>query len=60
MYIIIDGDYKITQARRLSRKVREAARGGELSVISIKSMKGMNAADCPEYPDTWSDIPKHK
>ena len=57
MYLVIDEDYKLYQTTTLSGELRCKGRRGEVSIVRIKDMKGMNT---PEYAnevgEEWSDI----
>ena len=50
MYLVIDKEYRIFQSPILSRYVRAQAKDGNLSVVNINNMKGMN------LDGSWSDI----
>ncbi len=64
MFLIIDEDYKIYKAPVLSGYVRSEARKGNLSVIDIRRMKGMNCLKLHSEngfqgdfgENEWSDI----
>lgn len=60
MYLIIDAQYRIYKSEILSGYVRSQARNGMLSVVNLKTMKGINYLDygSSPYPDTeeWSDV----
>jgi len=56
-YLIIDAEYRIYQSAILTGYIRSQARKGNLSIVDLKVMKGLNAA-CSEEDkkETWSPI----
>lgn len=59
MYLIIDADYRIFQTKVLSGYVRSQARQGNLSVVNLKTMRGINTPQfAKEIGEEWSDIPE--
>ena len=50
MYLIIDRDYRISKSEVLSGRLRTDAKRGELSVVNLKTMQGIN------IDGSWSDI----
>lgn len=56
MYLIIDSQYRISKALVLTGAIRAAARAGEISLIDLKTMKGMNSLEKHPELGEWSDI----
>ena len=63
MYLIIYEEYRIYKHEILTGEMRSKARQGELSVVNLKTMKGMNRVTVSdtgsvEYfnNEEWSDI----
>lgn len=50
MYLIIDEDYKISKSEVLSGKLRAACKRGEVSIVNVRTMQGM------DIDGSWSDI----
>ncbi len=57
MYLIIDRQYRVYQKDILSGKIRRIAKDGELSVINLKTMEGINRSESPEGKrEEWSKV----
>jgi len=57
MYLIIDEQYRIYKSNILSGYVRQQARKGNLSVVNLTTMQGINIAEKPyNIGPEWSDI----
>lgn len=59
MYLIIDKEYRIYKSDILSGYVRSQARKGNLSVVNLKTMQGINYQDFDSSPygsEELSDI----
>lgn len=52
MYLIIDEQHRIYRTNKLTKYVKKQTKKGNLSVINIKDMIGMN------IDGTWSEIQK--
>ena len=64
MYLIIDEDYRISKTNIISGNLRSECRKGNISIVDVKNMKGMNALSSiipcglqSEFGENeWSDI----
>ncbi len=50
MYLFIDEDYRISKSPILSGRNRALAKQGELSIVNLRTMQGIN------IDGSWSDI----
>ena len=58
--MIIEDDYKVSYSEVETGHLRSRCRRGEISLIDIKRMKGMNRADWQEELGEFSDIQKYE
>lgn len=60
MYLIIDSQYGIYKTKVLSGRIRSMCRRGEVSVVNLATMQGMNASPIfqQEFTGDYSDIPQ--
>lgn len=61
-YLIIDAQCRIYRTPTITGYLRSQARQGNLSIVNLRSMTGMNASTIQSvdngtaYSDDWSDI----
>lgn len=56
-YLIIDKQYRIFHSDRLTGYLHTQCRRGNLSIVNLKTMKGLNlACSSLDAQETWSDI----
>ena len=60
MFLIIEEDYTVSFSKVLTGHIRSRCRRGEISMIDIKRMRGMNKADHHEELGEYSDIAKYE
>ncbi len=60
MYLIIEEDYSVSFSKVLTGHLRSRCRDGDISLIDIKRMRGMNKADHQEELGEFSDIVKYE
>jgi len=60
MYLIIEEDYSVSFSKVLTGHIRSRCRAGDISLIDVKRMRGMNKADHHEEFGEWSDIVKYE
>jgi hypothetical protein len=60
MYLIIEEDYRVSFSKVETGHLRSRCRRGEISLIDIKRMRGMNKADHQEELGEFSDIAKYE
>lgn len=61
MYLFIDKDYKIYRSDRFTKENYVLIRSGDLSMVNLKSMQGMNIdgtySDIQEMPVPFYEAP---
>ena len=60
MYLIIEEDYTVSFSSILTGNIRSRCRRGEITLIDVKKMRGMNKADHQDELGEFSDIVKYE
>lgn len=56
MYLIIEEDYTISKSKILSGHLRNRCRRGEISIVRIRDLHGMNLPENQEELGEWSEV----
>lgn len=59
MFLVIEEDYKVSFSEKETGHLRSRCRRGEISLIDIKRMRGMNRASWQEELGEFSDIQRY-
>jgi hypothetical protein len=60
MYLVIEKDYSVSYSEIETGHLRSRCRRGEISLIDIKRMRGMNLPENQEELGEFSDLNKYE